>query len=110
MAGEESNEVVKYKQGLGAGKYMFLIWRTSCLGMFAFSGQGCKHLLISERTSYVAVMTGGSAVLSKDYPRLLGLRRTEGNRGSNMPRQGAGFSGGLDRPALGLCLLYEVAL
>lgn len=68
MAGEESNEVVNYKQGLVLGKYVFLIWITFCLCMFTFLGQGCKHLLISERTSHVAAMTGESAALSKDYP------------------------------------------
>lgn len=91
MAGEESNEVVNYKQGLVAGKYAFLIWITFCLGMFAFSGQGCKHL-ISERTSHVAAMTGESAALSTDHPDkgLLGPNGTEGIWCSNLPRQGAG--------------------
>ena len=84
MAGEESNEVVNYKQGLVAAKYGFLIWITFCLGVFAFSGQSCQHFLILERTSHVAAMTGESAALSTDHPRTRGFQDRREQRGTRV--------------------------
>lgn len=75
-----------------ARKYVFLIWITFCLCVFAFSGQATEHFLILRRHSPAAAMTGGSTALSKEA---LG---PEGKLSGNMPRAGCGFSGGQSSP------------
>lgn len=94
MAGEESNEVVNYKQtgqqGLVARKYVFLIWRTFCLCVFAFSGQNYKtpsNLRKDWSYSSQDRKTGfpqGRPPLAK---RLLGQRETEQQRGQRRAGQ-----------------------
>lgn len=57
-----------------ARKYVFLIWITFCLCVFAFSGQATEHLLISRRHSPAAAMAEDPLHLVK---RFSGLREAE---------------------------------